>query len=156
REFPLPPLSVANAALIFEAGAKQLGYHPFATPRAIISQPYKGRAGCAYCGFCSTHGCHMGAKSSTLVTKLPEADATGNFKLVTGAMCYRMNSDNSGRITGVAYYGPDNSDNTIEAELVILAPFIYDVVRLLLLSKKIKFPDGLDDSSCHLGRHVMT
>ena len=34
-------------------------------------------------------------------------------------MCYRVNSDNSGRATGVSYYGPDGSDNTIEAEIVI-------------------------------------
>ena len=83
-------------------------------------QPYNGRPGCTYCGFCQAFGCHVGAKSSILVTKLPEADATGNFKLITGAMCYRVNSDNSGRATGVAYYGPDGSDNTIEAEIVIL------------------------------------
>src|SRR2546421_4112854 len=123
REFPLPPLFVDNFARIFEAGAKKLGYHPFSTPRAILSEPYKGRPGCAYCGFCSTHGCHIGAKSSILVTKIPEADATGNFKLVTGAMCYRVNSDDGGRVTGVAYYGPDNPGNTIEDDLVILSPF---------------------------------
>ncbi len=87
--------------------AKKLGYHPFSTPRAILSQPYNGRPGCTYCGFCQAFGCHVGAKSSILVTKLPEADATGNFKLITGAMCYRVNSDNSGRATGVSYYGPD-------------------------------------------------
>ena len=135
--------------------ASKLGYHPFSTPRAILSQPYKGRPGCTYCGFCQAFGCHVGAKSSILVTKLPEADATGNFKLVTGAMCYRINSDNSGRVTGVSYYGPDGSDNTIEAELVILTPFIYDNTRLLLLSKTEKFPNGLANSSGHLGKHVM-
>src|SRR3954454_7887245 len=156
REFPLPPLFVDNSALIFEDGAKKLGYHPFSTPRAILSEPYNGQPGCSYCGFCSTHGCHIGAKSSTLVTTIPEADATGNFKLVTGAMCYGVNSDNSGRVTGVSYYGPDNSDNTIEAEIVILSPFIYDVVRLLLLSKTSRFPDGLANSNGHLGRHIMT
>ena len=43
-----------------------------------------------------------GAKSSILVTTLPEADRTGNFKLLTGVMCYRVNSDNSGKVTGVA------------------------------------------------------
>ena len=32
-------------------------------------------------------------------------------------MCHRVNSDNSGRVTGVSYYGPDGSDNTIEAEI---------------------------------------
>jgi gluconate 2-dehydrogenase alpha chain len=59
-------------------------------------------------------------------------------------------------VTGVSYYGADNSDNTVEAEIVILSPFIYDVVRLLLLSKTNKFPDGLANSSGHLGRHIMT
>ena len=70
-------------------------------------------------------------------------------------MCYRVNSDNSGRATGVAYYGPDGSDNTIEAELVILTPFIYDNTRLLLLSKTDKFPNGLANSSGQVGKHIM-
>jgi gluconate 2-dehydrogenase alpha chain len=155
REYPLPPLLVEQAGAVFDAGAKKLGHHPFSTPRAILSQPYNGRPGCTYCGFCQAFGCHVGAKSSILVTKLPEADATGNFKLVTGAMCYGINSDNDGRVTGVGYYGPDGSDNTIEAELVILTPFIYDNTRLLLLSKTAKFPNGLANSSGHVGKHLM-
>ncbi len=155
REYPLPPLFVDQAGALFEAAARKLGHHPFSTPRAIVSQPYHGRPGCTYCGFCQAFGCHIGAKSSILVTKLPEADASGNFKLVTGAMCYRVNSDNSGRVTGVSYYGPDGEDNTIEAELVILAPFIYDNVRLLLLSKSARFPNGLANSSGHVGKHLM-
>jgi choline dehydrogenase-like flavoprotein len=93
RDYPLPPLLVERASALFDAGAKKLGYHPFSTPRAIISEPYNGRPACTYCGFCQAFGCHVGAKSSILVTKLPEADATGNFRLVTGAMCYRVNSD---------------------------------------------------------------
>jgi len=155
REYPLPALLVEEAGMVFEAGARRLGLHPFSTPRAILSQPYQGRPACTYCGFCQAFGCHVGAKSSILVTKLPEADATGNFKLITGAMCYRVNSDNSGRATGVAYYGPDGSDNTIEAELVILSPFIYDNTRLLLLSKTDKFPNGLANSSGQVGKHLM-
>jgi gluconate 2-dehydrogenase alpha chain len=155
REFPLPPLVVDQAGEVFDAATKKLGHHPFSTPRAILSEAYKGRPGCTYCGFCQAFGCHVGAKSSVLVTVLPDADATGNFKLVTGAMCYRVNSDNSGKATGVAYYGPDGSDNTIEAELVILTPFIYDNTRLLLLSKTAKFPDGLANSSGQVGKHLM-
>jgi gluconate 2-dehydrogenase alpha chain len=155
RDYPLPPLKVERAGLLFDDASRKLGYHPFSTPRAIISQPYNGRPACTYCGFCQAFGCHVGAKSSILVTKLPEADATGNFKLVTGAMAYRVNSDNSGKVTGVAYYGPDGSDNTIEADVVILTPFIYDNTRLLLLSKTEKFPNGLANSSGHLGKHLM-
>ena len=155
REYPLPALHVDQSGVIFDATARKLGYHPFPTPRAIISEPYKGRPACTYCGFCQAFGCHVGAKSSILVTKLPEADATGNFKLLTGAMCYRVNSDNSGRVTGVSYWAPDGSDNTIEAELVILTPFIYDNTRLLLLSKTDKFPNGLANSSGQVGKHLM-
>ena len=155
REYPLPPLLVEEAAQVFDGASRKLGYHPFSTPRAILSQPYKDRPGCTYCGFCQAFGCHVGAKSSILVTKLPEADSTGNFKLITNAMAHRINTDNSGRATGVAYYGPDGSDNTVEADLVIVSTFIYDNTRLLLLSKTEKFPNGLANSSGQLGKHVM-
>src|SRR3954451_22223641 len=156
REYPLPPLLQDQAEILFDAAGRKLGYHPFSTPRAILSQPYNGRPGCTYCGFCQAFGCHVGAKSSILVTILPEADKTGNFKLITGAMAYKVNSDNSGRATGVSYYGPDRSDNTIEAEIVIVTPFIYDAVRLMLLSKTDRFPNGLANSNGHLGRHIMS
>jgi gluconate 2-dehydrogenase alpha chain len=155
REYPLPPLIVDQSGALFDVGARKLGLHPFSSPRAILSQPYKDRPGCTYCGFCQAFGCHVGAKSSILVTKLPEADASGNFKLITGAMCYHIDTDNTGKATGVSYYGPDGSDNTIEADLVIVAPFIYDNTRLLLLSKTEKFPNGLANSSGHLGKHIM-
>ena len=75
---------------------------------------------------------------------------------ITGAMCHRVNSDNSGKVTGVSYYGPDGSDNTIEAEIVVLGTFIYDNTRLLLLSKTEKFPNGLANSRGQVGKHFMT
>ncbi len=156
REFPLPALSPDQAGVVFDAGAKKLGLHPFSSPRAILSQAYQGRPACSYCSFCQAYGCFIDAKGSILVTKLPEADRTGNFKLITGAMCYRINSDNSGKVTGVGYYGADGSDNTIEADLVILTSFIYENTKLLLLSKTQTFPEGLANSSGHVGRHVMT
>ena len=155
REYPLPPLRMDQAATHFDRATRNLGLHPFISPRAIISENYKDRQGCTYCGFCQTFGCHVGAKSSTLVTKLPEADLTKNFTLITGAMCHRVNTDGK-RATGVSYYGPDGSDNTVEADLVILSPFIYDNVRLLLLSKTSTFENGLANSSGLLGKGIMT
>src|SRR6476660_8237215 len=61
REYPLPPLLVEQAGQAFDAGAKKLAYHPFSTPRPILSHPYNGRPGCTYCGFCQAFGCHVGA-----------------------------------------------------------------------------------------------
>src|SRR5213593_1136176 len=72
REYPLPALLADQSGVIFEEGARKLGYHPFSTPRAILSQAYRGRPSCTYCGFCQAFGCHVGAKSIILVTKLPE------------------------------------------------------------------------------------
>ena len=155
REYPLPPLLADQSGVLFEAGARKLGYHPFSSPRAILSQPYQGGRAAPTAAFARRSAATSARSRSILVTKLPEADATGNFKLLTGAMCYRVNSDNSGRVTGVSYYGPDGSDNTIEAEIVILAPFIYDNTRLLLLSKTEKFPNGLANSSGQVGKHLM-
>src|SRR5262247_2409392 len=51
REFPLPPLLLDQGAILFETATQKLGYHPFSTPRAIISQAYNGRPACTYCGF---------------------------------------------------------------------------------------------------------
>src|ERR1700746_1772476 len=86
REYPLPPLGQEEPSALFDSATKNLGYHPFSSPRAILSQPYKGRPACTYCTFCQTFGCYIGAKSSILVAKLPEADATGNVAIKTGAM----------------------------------------------------------------------
>jgi gluconate 2-dehydrogenase alpha chain len=156
RDYPLPALNLDQSGVNFDRLAREHGYHPFPTPRAILSQPYNGRPACSYCGFCQGFGCHIGAKSSILVTKLPEADATGNFTLITGAMVHHVDTDNTGRATGVSYYGPDGSENNIEADIVIVAPFIYDATRLLLLSRTPQFPNGLANSSGHLGKHLMT
>ena len=122
RDYPLPPLTTDQSGVAVRRRRQEARLSPVLRRRVRSSrEPYNGRPGCTYCGFCQAFGCHVGAKSSILVTKLPEADATGNFKLITGAMCHRVNSDNSGRATGVSYYGPDGSDNTIEAEIVVLS-----------------------------------
>src|SRR5882757_9526118 len=47
RDYPLPPLRMDQAGAIFESGAHKLGYHPFSSPRAIVSQTYQGRPACS-------------------------------------------------------------------------------------------------------------
>src|SRR6516165_3887256 len=76
RDYPLPPLRLDQGAILFEAATRKLGYHPFSTPRAILSEPYHDRPACTYCGFCQAFGCHVGAKSSILITKLPGGDVS--------------------------------------------------------------------------------
>src|SRR5919205_721575 len=61
RSYPLPPVVDDNSCMIFDAAARSLGYHPFPTPKAIATQPYRGRPGCTYCGFWQDFGCHVSA-----------------------------------------------------------------------------------------------
>ncbi|GIW03840.1 MAG: hypothetical protein KatS3mg059_0460 [Thermomicrobiales bacterium] len=82
REYPLPPLAQSIAADMFTQAAKNLGYHPFPQPSAILSQNYTGlsgreRSGCIYCGFCTRYGCEGYAKGSALTDHIPMALATG-------------------------------------------------------------------------------
>jgi len=70
-------------------------------------------------------------------------------------MVNKVNTDTDGKATGVSYWGVDGSENKVEAAIVILAGFIYDNVRLLLLSKTEKHPDGLGNSTGHVGKHLM-
>src|SRR5437879_7242461 len=64
RDYPNPPLQVDQSGANFGDGPKSLVYHPFSTPRAILSQPYNGRPGPSYGGFCPAFGCQLGALSS--------------------------------------------------------------------------------------------
>ena len=54
---------------------------PNCRPAAINSEPYQGRSGCRYHGFCDRGGCHVDAKNSTAVTTIPRAEATGNLEI---------------------------------------------------------------------------
>jgi gluconate 2-dehydrogenase alpha chain len=133
KEFPLPPVLQTRAARIFATTAASMGYKPFPTPVAILSQDYQGRPGCNYCGFCVSYGCHVGAKSSTLVTVIPLGLASGNLEIRTGCRVIKINSD-GGAATSVTYIDPAGVQQEQPAGLIILAAYTYEVVRLLLLS----------------------
>jgi len=80
--------------------ATRIRLHPFPGPAAITSQSYQGRPGCAYHGYCARGGCHVNAKSSTTVSTIPKAQATGRFKIVTEARVNTIEVDKNGRVTG--------------------------------------------------------
>src|SRR5262245_13883704 len=44
KPYPLPPLPLKSSGAILEKGAKTIGLHAQVAPKAILSQPYGGRA----------------------------------------------------------------------------------------------------------------
>ena len=155
REFPMPPLRGSGFTELMSDAARGLGWHPFPGPAAIASRTYEGRAGCVYHGFCSRGGCHIDAKSSTAVSTIPKAMDTGRFSVVARARVSRIEVDNDGRVRGVTYF-KDGEEYFQPADAVLLASYVYENVRMLLLSKSAAFPDGLSNNRGQVGRHYFT
>ena len=156
REYPMPPLHGSEFTELMVTAARTLGWHPFPGPAAINSQGYDDRPGCMYHGFCSRGGCPVSAKNSTAVSTIPKAVATGRLKIVTLATTTRVAVDEkSGRVTGVIYVR-GGQEYFQPADVVLLASYTYENVRLLLLSKSKAFPNGLSNNGGQVGRHYFS
>lgn len=155
RPYPLPPLPVKSAGVLFERAARKLGYHPFAAPMAILSRPFNGRMPCQHCGYCMGFGCEYGAKSSTLASMIPLAEATGRCEIRAQSFVRKVELDRQGRATGVIYFDADKKEHHQRARAVILCANGAETPRLLLMSANAHHPNGLANSSGMVGKHLM-
>jgi len=155
RDYPCAPMPVKPSGVLLERAGKALGYTPYPAPVAILSQPHNGRPPCIHCGFCNGFGCEVSAKSSSLVTMIPLALATGNCELRTGCTVARVNSDASGRVNEVLYWEADGSEQAQRARAVVLCANGAETPRLLFLSASPQFPDGLANGSGMVGKNLM-
>lgn len=148
REYPLPSLQKSIVAGKFTDAAKELGYHPFPQPSAILSEAYKDLAGntrgsCLYCGFCTRYGCEVAAKGNSLVVHMPAALATGLYEIRPESYVYNIETDSSGNATGVAYIDSAGRQQFQEADIVIVSAYMLMNVRLLLMSRSNAHTDGI-------------
>jgi choline dehydrogenase-like flavoprotein len=155
RPFPLPPMPIKSSGALLEKGALKLGLHPQPAPVAILSQPYRGRPACGHCGFCMGFGCEMNAKSSSLVTMIPEAEATGRCEIRPLSTVYRIETNTRGRVSEVAYFDAEGNAHAQRARSVILAANGAETPRLLLMSDSPRFPHGLANGSGLVGKYLM-
>jgi choline dehydrogenase-like flavoprotein len=149
KPYPMPPLPVKSSGVLFEKGARKLGYHPFPAPMAIASQPYGGRPGCVHCGFCEAFGCEVSAKSSTLVTVIPVAEKTGRCDIRPNSYVRQIRLDAHGRASGASYFNEKGDEEFQSARAVIVSANGAETARLLLMSKSNHFPNGL------VGKYLM-
>jgi gluconate 2-dehydrogenase alpha chain len=152
RDFPMPPLRDTDFTDMMMAAAKNLGWKPFRGPAAINSQPYRGRPGCAYHGYCDRGGCHISAKNSTAVTTIPEAQKTKNLTIFDMAHVTRIVSGTDGKVTGVLYLR-EGKEFFQPAKVILLAGYTYENSRLLLLSRSKAYPKGLANNHGQVGKH---
>ena len=124
---------------MFQKAANDLGYHPFPGPSANLPVQYKNpdgvtRGQCTYCGFCERFGCEVGAKADPTVTVIPLALKTGKFEIRGYSHAYAIKNDGK---TGqsVLYFDASGRIQEQPADIIILAAYVFNNVRTLLMSK---------------------
>ena len=144
-----------NNYLVFEKGAKALGYKEVHTGRmAINSADNDDRPACQQTGFCF-QGCKWGAKWSAAYTDIPRGEATGNLQVREKAHVLRIEHNDEGKVTGVVYADADGNEQRQAARVVCVAGNSFESPRMLLNSASSMFPDGLANSSGQVGRNYM-
>ena len=154
RPFPLPPMRPHPTALLVDEAARSLGFHPFPTPRAIVSSAYGTRPPCNYCGLCGDYGCENGSKSSTLASLLPRAEATGRCEIRSECMVSRVLVDDTDTAIGVEYIDRRGELQAVYARTVVIAASAIESARLLLMSADSQHRDGIANSSGLVGKNL--
>jgi choline dehydrogenase-like flavoprotein len=155
RPYPMPPHPPKSTGVLLERGARKLGYKPFPAPMAIASKAYDGRSQCVQCGFCESFGCEVRAKSSSLVTVIPKAVATGRCEIRPNSYARKIETDAKGRATGVKYFDADKKEVFQRAKSVVVCANGAETPRLLLNSSSNLFPHGLANTSGVVGKYLM-
>jgi gluconate 2-dehydrogenase alpha chain len=150
RDYPMPPLRRSGYADYSHKVLNSLGWHPYPGPAAIHSKAYGGQGVCTYCGFCTTNGCMAEAKSSVSFNAIPQAEKTGHLDVRTNARVIEVTVASDGRVNGVTYIKNGKSYHQ-PASIVVLSSYIYENIRLLLLSKSKAYPNGLSNNHGRVG-----
>lgn len=160
-EYPTPPTKIPYFSALFSDAAKALGYHPYPSPAANLSEPYTNpdgisRSACFYCGFCERFGCMVGAKAQPTNTLLPLIQEKKNISIRSGASVRRIihsAASRGKRARGVTYLDDKGEEVFQPAELVFLASWTLNNTRLLLLSG-IGEPYNTQTRTGTLGRNL--
>lgn len=158
RDYPMPPAARGPAAATLRSGADALGINTFSPPLLINTVPRDGRDRCIQCGSCVGFPCPSNGKNGTQNTMLPRALATGACELVTRAMVESVDTDASGKVTGISYLREDEhgaiTRHSATARMVVVSAAAIETARLLLASKSVMHPEGLGNTNGQVGLNL--
>jgi choline dehydrogenase-like flavoprotein len=152
--FPLPAFPFSYSDGLFAPACRSVGVALHSLPQARNSVAYGGRSACRACGTCFV--CPTGAKASTDLTHIPQAEATGRARLEPGVTVLRLELGPSGAVDAAVCAGADRRERRVSARVFILAAGAVENARLLLLSSSPDFPTGLANRSGLVGRFFMS
>jgi choline dehydrogenase-like flavoprotein len=86
---------------------------------------------------------------------IPEAELTGRCEIRSNSYVIRVETNDKGRATGVAYYDANKHEQFQKAQAVVVCANGGETPRLLLNSATPRYPHGLANSSGLVGKYLM-
>ena len=154
-------LNPAEVVLREKLGPRGKVVTPFrlgVTTDGLAHNPYRSR--CLGRGACSRRvgGCdiHAAFDSQTGLIYPAYNNGRSGLSIRTNSTVYEVEVDNdTGLARGVAFFDSTNKQSySAKARIVILAASTLESTRLLLLSKSRLYPNGLANSSGHVGHNL--
>lgn len=156
----LKPLTLRCGEQLLKEGVEEaLGpaFRVFPVRKALNTEPHGSRPPCHYCGYCM-RGCDVDAKYTSANSAIPAAMKTGRLTLVTDAVVREIELDAAGgRCRGAVFIDrKTRREHRVRARVFALACGGVEDVRILLMSKSRRFPQGLANSSGWVGRNLLS
>ncbi len=153
--FFLPPPKPRLHELYYTKGARKSGIPVIPARISILTKRInKDRGVCFYCGQCN-RSCNAYADFSSGSCLIFPAMKSGQIDLFTDCMVKNITTDDEGKATGVSYINKeDMMEYEMKAKVVVLGASACSSARILLNSKSKQHPNGLGNSSDHVGRYL--
>ena len=153
--FFLPAPKPRLHELYYIKGARKLGVDVIPSRLSILTKRINRERGvCFYCSQCS-RSCNAYADFSSGSCLIFPAMKSGQIDLYTDSMVKTVTTDGNGRATGVSYINKeDRQEYELKGRAVVLGASACSTARILLNSKSSQHPNGLGNSSDHVGRYL--
>jgi len=153
--FFLPPPKPRLHELYYMKGAKKTGIPVYPSRLSILTKAInKERGVCFYCGQCN-RSCNAYADFSSGSVFIFPAQKSGQVDLFTNAMVKSVTTNDEGIATGVSFINKEDlQEYKLKSRAVVLGASACSSARILLNSKSKQHPNGLGNSSDHVGRYL--
>lgn len=151
----LPPPKPRLHDFFYTKGARKSGVPVIPARLSILTKRInKERGVCFYCGQCN-RSCNAYADFSAGSVFIFPAQKSGQVDLYTNCMVKNVTTNDEGLATGVSFINKeDQKEYQLKSRAVVLGASACSSARILLNSKSKQHPNGLGNSSDHVGRYL--
>jgi choline dehydrogenase-like flavoprotein len=151
-DYPYPALDHEPTTAALADSLQGQGLHPFLMPMGV---DFRDGGSCIRCRTCDGFPCRLGAKNDAEVRAVRPALATGQVRLLTGALVASLSASKDGRSVRNAVLVKDGREVELNADRFVLACGAANSSVVLLRSGASSHPHGLANSSGLVGTNYM-